>query len=106
VFGGKGGSPAVNAKLDTKGAQHPLPGFYMGTVTPEENIIFRTVSGGGYGNPIKRDPMRVARDADRGWISSETARDVYGVALELADNGLDHLVDETATAGLRKGAAA
>lgn len=106
VFGGKGGSPAVNAKLDTKGAQHPLPGFYMGTVTPEEKIIFRTVSGGGYGNPIKRDPMRVARDADRGWISSETARDVYGVALELADNGLDHLVDETATAGLRKRAAA
>lgn len=102
VFAGRDGSPALNAKLDAHGVQHALPGFYMGTITPEEKVIFRTVSGGGYGDPLKRDPGRVARDADRGWISREKARDVYGVELRLAENGLDHLVDEAATAKLRE----
>lgn len=106
VFGGLGGSPALNAKLDADGTQKQLPGFYMGTVTPQEKLIFRTVSGGGYGDPRKRDPQRVARDADRGWITRDTARAIYGVALKLAENGLDHQVDEAATAGLRVAVAA
>jgi hypothetical protein len=43
----------------------------------------------------------VARDADRGWISIKTARDVYGVALTLLANGLDHEVAAAETARLR-----
>lgn len=101
VFGGRGGSPALNATLDADGAQHVLPGFYMGTVKESEKVVFRTVSGGGYGEPRMRDPGRVARDADRGWVSRQTARDVYGVELGLADNGLDHVVDAAATERLR-----
>ncbi|MBL8582041.1 MAG: hydantoinase B/oxoprolinase family protein [Rhizobiaceae bacterium] len=101
VFGGRGGSRALNATIGTDGVQHALPGFYMGTVKPEDKVVFRTVSGGGYGDPMKRDAARVARDADRGWIARETARDVYGVSLKLGPNGLDHLVDEDETAKLR-----
>jgi N-methylhydantoinase B len=102
VFGGRGGSPALNATLDAAGVQHVLPGFYMGTVKPDEKVVFRTVSGGGYGDPLKRDPGRVARDADRGWIGRDTARAVYGVELGLSENGIDHVVDATGTARLRQ----
>jgi N-methylhydantoinase B len=101
VFGGRGGSPALNATLDAAGVQHVLPGFYMGTVKPDEKVVFRTVSGGGYGDPQKRDPARVARDADRGWIGRDTARAVYGVELAISENGIDHVVDAAATAQLR-----
>jgi N-methylhydantoinase B len=103
VFGGLDGSHALNARLDPEGALHVLPGFYMGTIEQADTVVFRTVSGGGYGDPRQRDPDRVARDVDRRWISCDTARRVFGVELALAGNGLDHLVDHQATARLRSG---
>jgi N-methylhydantoinase B len=38
--------------------------------------------GGGYGDPIDRDPKDVARDVRYGAVSKEAARDVYGVILD------------------------
>ncbi len=38
--------------------------------------------GGGYGDPKKRDPLRVAIDVRDGMVSSEAARKHYGVALD------------------------
>lgn len=43
--------------------------------------------GGGIGDPIDRDPDRVAEDVSTGHISEWTAREVFGV--ELADGELD-----------------
>ena len=62
-----------------------------------------TGAGGGYGNPRDRDPSRVAAAVNRGWLSPERAAAVYGVALRLAANGIEHEVDEAATAGRRAG---
>lgn len=97
VLGGRDGANAINAKRDRNGVDRTLPAFHMETVTTGERVIFRTVSGGGYGNPLARDPDRVARDADRGWISRDSARQIYGVELTLAANGLDHRVDAAGT---------
>jgi N-methylhydantoinase B len=101
VLGGLNGTTALNAKLDAAGEQVSLPGFRMETITPEETVLFRTVSAGGYGDPLERDPERVAGDADKCWISEKTARDIYGVSLRLAANGLDHEVDQAATREMR-----
>ncbi len=38
--------------------------------------------GAGYGSPEQRDPALVRRDLARGYISDETARDVYGLGEE------------------------
>jgi N-methylhydantoinase B len=46
---------------------------------------------------MERDPQRVKRDVQEGWISEERARDVYGVVLDR-----DREVDEPATYRLRK----
>ncbi len=62
--------------------------------------VYRTVSmgGGGYGDPLERDPRAVAGDVKEGLVSLEWARRVYGVAL--TESGA--VVDEAATAELRR----
>ena len=54
--------------------------------------------GGGYGDPLKRDPAAVLRDVRDGLVSPEAARREYGVALakDLA------AVDIAATRALRR----
>jgi N-methylhydantoinase B len=46
--------------------------------------VYRTVSqgGGGYGDPLDRDPERVALDVERSLVSREWAERVYGVVLD------------------------
>jgi N-methylhydantoinase B/oxoprolinase/acetone carboxylase alpha subunit len=53
--------------------------------------------GGGYGDPLKRDPSAVLRDIAGGLVSRQVAERVYGVVLE---DGLT--VDEEKTARQRK----
>ena len=50
--------------------------------------------GGGYGDPLKRDPEMVYRDVANGLITGEVAKRVYGVALSAGQMTVDH--DETA----------
>lgn len=63
-------------------------------------VTLHTPGGGGYGNPLLRDPQAVAEDFRRGFISAGDARAAYGVVLDDAGT-----VDATATAALRAGAA-
>jgi N-methylhydantoinase B/oxoprolinase/acetone carboxylase alpha subunit len=44
-------------------------------------------SGGGYGDPLDREPERIAADVANGIVSERAARDTYGVALNA--DGLD-----------------
>ncbi|GGE20257.1 N-methylhydantoinase [Polymorphobacter glacialis] len=41
----------------------------------------RVGGGGGYGDPLERDPARVARDVALGYASTHAATSIYGVAL-------------------------
>lgn len=59
-------------------------------------------AGGGWGNPLRRDPERVWRDIRDDLVSPEQAREIYGVALT-ADGTA---VDQVATSRLREGASA
>ena len=61
--------------------------------------IFRCVgpAGGGYGNPLERDPQAVLDDVLDGLISTETAKAAFGVIVNV-----DGTVDMGATAELRK----
>src|SRR5262249_18819696 len=44
-------------------------------------IVTRPAGGGGYGNPKRRDPAKVARDVRDGYVSHEKAEEGYGVVL-------------------------
>jgi N-methylhydantoinase B len=53
--------------------------------------------GGGYGDPIRRDPERVARDVKNGIVTRERANEIYGVVLRD-----DASVDSEATGARRR----
>jgi N-methylhydantoinase B len=79
-------------RLPTRYADYPL----------RKGDIFRldTPGGGGYGDPLTRDPQRVLEDIEEGYISAETAERQYGVILN--SDGGRRTIDAAATAGRRK----
>jgi N-methylhydantoinase B len=65
---------------------------------PEGSLLVDYVAGGGgFGDPIDRDPQAVLRDIGRGWTSVETAKRIYGVILTSGETS----VDVAATEALR-----
>jgi N-methylhydantoinase B len=63
----------------------------------QTEVVYRTSGGGGWGNPLERDPARVLRDLREGYISIEKAREDYGVVPNPDLSG----IDEAATQALR-----
>ena len=56
--------------------------------------------GGGYGDPLERDPAGIARDVGNGYVTAESAEAVYRVAL--ARDGEAWTIDEAGTLQRRK----
>jgi len=73
-------------KLRTKGQQ---------TVPAGDAVVLEIAGGGGYGDPLRRDPAKVAHDVREELVSARAARDVYGVVLQRGQ------VDAKATDKLR-----
>ncbi|MEV7046299.1 hydantoinase B/oxoprolinase family protein [Amycolatopsis sp. NPDC051061] len=71
--------------------------FGVTHIGPDDVMYLRTGGGGGFGDPLERDPERVAQDVASGFVSVPAAHAVYGVVLD-ADR---HDVDAAATAELR-----
>jgi N-methylhydantoinase B len=53
----------------------------------------RFMGGGGYGDPIDRDPQAVVRDVLDGLVSEQMAREIYGVIVDAGGASID--VDAT-----------
>lgn len=65
---------------------------------PPGSVLHKwTGGGGGFGNPLERDPEAVAADVANGVVSRENAERLYGVAVDPATRA----VDREATARLR-----
>ncbi|MGH1562102.1 hydantoinase B/oxoprolinase family protein [Mumia sp. DW29H23] len=64
-----------------------------------ETIRIRTTGGGGWGDPLDRDPELVVRDVRWVKVSPDGARDDYGVVLTGSGDDLGY--DADATAALR-----
>ncbi len=65
-------------------------------LAPGDVIRISTPGGGGYGNPFRRSPDRVASDVARGYYTADDAERLYGVRLAAGGS-----VDSSATARLR-----
>lgn len=78
----KAGDPPTAAS-DLAGEYRVLeaksPGLAM---QPGDVVTLRVQNAGGYGDPLDRDPELVARDVLEHRVTTETARNIYGVALE------------------------
>jgi len=62
---------------------------------PGDVIHIHSPGGGGRGSPLEREPERVLLDVERGYVSLDAARALYGVAIE------GGVIDIDATAALR-----
>jgi N-methylhydantoinase B/oxoprolinase/acetone carboxylase alpha subunit len=58
-------------------------------------VRIETAIGGGFGDPLERDPALVAVDVLDGYLPAQAAEDVYGVVLT-ADNSVDASATEAA----------
>jgi N-methylhydantoinase B len=96
LWGGKPGDSAgyFLEKKGEEGFKAPEP--IRNAVPANSRAIVRTGGGGGWGNPLERDPKKVAWDVVEGFVSSESAKDNYGVVV--AANGT---LDEAGTKALR-----
>jgi N-methylhydantoinase B len=85
VFGGFSGAP--NRFTVIRNGQEiepsPLPGKISGFELLEGDIVVeRTSGGGGYGDPLERDPMSVLNDVREEYLTLETAEKRYGVVID------------------------
>jgi N-methylhydantoinase B len=79
-----GGSPlGPEAHLvHPDGTWEPLPDpIGAARLKPRESIVSLSAGGGGYGDPLERDPARVLEDVVDDWISPKRAVEAYGVVL-------------------------
>jgi N-methylhydantoinase B len=89
-----GGHPGGAARVGLRSGRKLKPKGQQ-TVPAGDAVVLEIAGGGGYGDPLERDPERVAADVLAGLVSARQARDVYGVVLRRGK------VDETATAARR-----
>jgi N-methylhydantoinase B len=70
-------------------------------ITAEDRVVFLTAGGGGWGDPLERDPALVAGDVHEGYISPEKAAD-YGVVLDSPEGKVDVKATHALRARLRE----
>jgi N-methylhydantoinase B len=99
VQGGRPGAPSWNV-LNPGPAQRVLPTLPMESVALKKGDVFRMTlaGGGGYGDPLERDPGRVLEDYLDDKVTLDHARRAYGVVIDPEVRR----VDELATAELRR----
>ena len=73
--------------LDGMAGRHEPVSWGVYEVGPSDAFYVRWNGGGGYGDPLERDPEAVRKDVRDGTVSREAARDLYGVML--TDDGVD-----------------
>lgn len=98
----RGQSGKTNKMTISVGTPHERPmGKVSGWVLPAgERLLFEMGGGGGWGDPLDRDPSRVLNDVIGGYVSIESAERDYGVVIRKTDDAYG--VDEKATRGLRE----
>jgi N-methylhydantoinase B len=105
-FGVCGGdSGAVNRFWVRRGGREvqpsPLPGKVSGfPLEPGDVLVMESSGGGGFGDPLDRDPAMVAADLAQGYVTAAAAEALYGVVRR---NGtIDLAATATCRADLRR----
>jgi N-methylhydantoinase B len=75
-----GAGPGTGARFSVNQTSEDPSGLTL--CQPGDVIEFDSAGGGGYGNPLERDPLAVAADVVNGYVSIGKARDDYGVVID------------------------
>ena len=103
VLGGEEGAPnrgfVVDGVTGERIRELPLVGVFE--IHENEGLEILGNGGGGFGDPIDRDPERVCTDVSKRWISVDKALETYGVVVEHSPEGF--IVNWDATWDARRG---
>ena len=101
VNGGKAGQPFC-VTVDVEGKPRDLGGLVDGEpVLAGQVVRVVTTGGGGWGDPLEREPELVLRDVIDGKVSRSSAHEDYGVVLAPESGANAFVIDEQATTALR-----
>ncbi len=101
VNGGRYGGQYQVQVTHTDGRVEHVDGMADNIEVPPGAVVrIVTTGGGGWGDPLAREPEAVAYDVQCGLVTRKSAKDDYGVVLR--KTGLRYLVDETKTVSLRQ----
>jgi N-methylhydantoinase B len=100
-------SPGIHGEAESQSIPYPPPTTGAGIderpnpkatvwVEPDTEIVMGLPGGGGFGDPLARDPQRVREDVLNELVSVNRAREDYGVVLDASGD-----VDDGATARCR-----
>jgi N-methylhydantoinase B len=97
VDGGKAGKPFC-VTVDLHGRAKDLGGLVDGEPLAAGQVLrVVTTGGGGWGDPLDREPELVQRDVTQGKVSAAAARDDYGVVLTPGALAGEYEVDRAGT---------
>jgi N-methylhydantoinase B len=84
LFGGRDGKPCYTVAWPGTPKETVLYDrqAHVGPLFTGDTVSVRSGGGGGWGDPLQRDPALVASEAQNELISAETARKAYGVVLD------------------------
>jgi len=98
LFGGKPGTPNMAYINEGLEGERLLASKEAAELTGGTTYSSYPSGGGGWGDPLNRDPELVRIDARNGIISEKSAHEIYGVVF----TGDTFEIDKEKTAGLRK----
>jgi len=103
LFGGADGIPIRVLKNIGTDDEENLPIYFADEFVGQHGNFYHVSSGGGgYGDPLERDPEAVMEDVMDKYISMRSALEDYGVVMEVRDADLlDYRIDFEATQALR-----
>jgi 5-oxoprolinase (ATP-hydrolysing) len=90
IGGGQAAEGSLKLLIRRDGAREKLPAKFDGLeVKPGDKLVYITAGGGGWMDPLERDPEAVRLDAIRGLVSLQKARRAYGVVITPGTMKLD-----------------
>ena len=76
--GRNGGGPGTRGRLSLKSGEELGPKG-LRVVPPGDRLVIEMPGGGGMGTATERDPARVRRDVQMGYVSADAAKRDYGI---------------------------
>jgi len=89
LYGGKAGATGEYYIIKPNGRRIKLKSKCTVRIEKDDVFVVRTPGGGGYGNPLEREPKLVLDDVLNGLFRLEAVKEDYGVAIDSVTMKID-----------------